>query len=78
MGSAVPDLVLTKEIGDKGVLILNRPKARNALNVEMVHILTKAILNWQNTKSMIILKSDLKIKSKNNVINIFSAGGKFG
>lgn len=61
------DYVLTDEIGDKGVLILNRPKAKNALNTEMFKKLYATIDNWRNTKSMIIIKS--------SVPNVFSAGG---
>lgn len=61
------DFVLTEEIGDKGVLILNRPKALNALNADMIKKLSATIEKWQSTKSMIIVKS--------NVEKVFSAGG---
>lgn len=61
------DVVLTQEIGDKGVLILNRPKARNALDLEMINKLSSIIEKWQSSKSMIIVKSSLE--------NIFCAGG---
>lgn len=61
------DYVLTDEIGNKGVLILNRPKARNALSTEMLKKLYTTIDKWRNTKSMIIIKS--------SVPNVFSAGG---
>lgn len=50
------DLVLTEEIGDKGVLILNRPKALNAANLEMVEKFAHYIKKWQNTKSLILVK----------------------
>lgn len=67
MDSQKTDVVLTEEVGDKGVLILNRPKALNALNLEMITKLKSTIEKWGNTKSMIIIKSNLE--------NVFSAGG---
>lgn len=60
------DYVLAEEMGDKGVLILNRPKALNALNCEMIDKLSTTIEKWQTSKSMIIVKSNG---------NAFSAGG---
>lgn len=61
------EYVLTEEIKDKGVIILNRAKAMNALNVDMINKMFATIKKWQSTKSMIIVKS--------NVENVFSAGG---
>lgn len=52
----VTDLVLAEEVGDKGILTLNRPKALNAINYEMVHKLTRVLDKWHNTKSLIIVK----------------------
>lgn len=52
------DLVLTEEIGDKGIIIMNRPKALNAANYEMVKIFSDTMHKWQNTKSMIIIKGN--------------------
>lgn len=59
-------LVIVDEIGDKGVLTLNRPKALNATKIEMHHKLLSTIEKWNNEKSLIIIKS----KGKG-----FSAGG---
>lgn len=64
---SIHEYVSTEEIGDKGVLILNRPKVMNALNVEMIKKLFETIEKWSDTKSMIIVKS--------NVENVFCAGG---
>ncbi|XP_055304663.1 3-hydroxyisobutyryl-CoA hydrolase, mitochondrial-like isoform X2 [Sitodiplosis mosellana] len=50
------DLVLAEEIGDKGLLTLNRPKALNSCNFEMVNKVGIALDNWKNTKSIIIIK----------------------
>lgn len=62
------DYVLAEEVGDKGVLMLNRPKALNAINVAMIDKLSATIEKWQSSKSMIIVKSALAGK-------VFSAGG---
>lgn len=55
-GSADTDLVLAEDFGDKGVITLNRPKALNAANYEMVDKIRTYIGKWQNTKSMILVK----------------------
>lgn len=52
----VTDLVLTEEIGDKGIIILNRPKALNSGNYEMVNKIAVALDIWKDTKSLIIVK----------------------
>lgn len=54
--TAETDLVLAEEINDKGLLILNRPKALNAVNYEMVQKIATTLQKWHNTKSMIIIK----------------------
>lgn len=67
MDSQKTDVVLTEEVGDKGVIILNRPKALNAINLEISTKLKSIFEKWGDTKSMIIIKSNLE--------NVFSAGG---
>lgn len=54
--SPAADLILTEEKGDKGILILNRPKALNAVNYEMVNKFSMVLDKWHNTKSLIIVK----------------------
>lgn len=49
-------LVLSEEINDKGVLTLNRPKALNAVNSEMVEMVHAQLSQWQKTKSLILIK----------------------
>lgn len=61
------EFVRVDEVGDKGVLTLNRPKALNATNLDMLETLSKNIKKWNNTKSMIIVKG---VAGK-----AFSAGG---
>lgn len=50
------DFVLAHEIGDKCILTLNRPKALNSGNFEMVQKINAALDNWKDTKSLIIIK----------------------
>lgn len=52
------DLVLAEEINDKGLLIMNRPKALNAANYEMVDKFSAAMHKWSKTKSLIIVKGN--------------------
>lgn len=65
----VPDtnFLLADEIGDKGILTLNRPDALNAENYEMIHKIHNCLEKWQNTKSMILIKSSSG--------GVFCAGG---
>ena len=46
MGSEV--LVLHEIVGRVGCISLNRPKALNALTLDMVRLLTNALLEFQN------------------------------
>ena len=48
--------VVTEEVGDKGILTLNRPNALNAVNLDMLRIISATIQKWSDTKSLIIVK----------------------
>lgn len=61
------DVVLAEEVGDKGILVLNRPKALNPINQAVAHKILVRLRKWQNTKSMILIKG--------NGGKAFSAGG---
>lgn len=51
-------LVLTKEVNDKGLLILNRPSALNAATFEMIENITDTLIKWKDTKSLIIVRGN--------------------
>ncbi|KAK7060676.1 hypothetical protein SK128_017312 [Halocaridina rubra] len=53
--STEPD-VLFKEVGDKGVITLNRPKALNAFNYNMIKLIYPTLKEWEHNKSMVIIK----------------------
>ncbi|XP_054725459.1 3-hydroxyisobutyryl-CoA hydrolase, mitochondrial [Anastrepha obliqua] len=48
--------VLATESSDKGMIILNRPKALNALNLDMARKVYKHMKKCELTKSMVIIK----------------------
>ncbi|KAJ1524388.1 hypothetical protein ONE63_010888 [Megalurothrips usitatus] len=50
------DVVLSQDVGDKGILILNRPKALNAVNLPMVQKCHETLLKWEKEKSLVICK----------------------
>uniref|UniRef100_A0A182N5K7 3-hydroxyisobutyryl-CoA hydrolase, mitochondrial n=1 Tax=Anopheles dirus TaxID=7168 RepID=A0A182N5K7_9DIPT len=56
-GDASNRLVLTEDVGSKGVITLNRPKALNAINLEMVQLIYEAMKRWENSKHLVIIKS---------------------
>lgn len=56
VSSAVSDSVLVSETDTAGVITLNRPKALNAINYEMVQKISEPLQRWQDTKSLVIIK----------------------
>lgn len=48
--------VIASDSSDKGFVILNRPKALNALNLEMVRKITKSLKKWEFSKSLVVVK----------------------
>lgn len=48
--------VLFEEVNDKGIIILNRPKALNSLNMSMVNKLYPKLKEWENKKNFVIVK----------------------
>lgn len=57
MASAA-DTVLVNEVDSVGVITLNRPKALNAINLEMVQKIHEPLQRWQNSKSLVIIKGE--------------------
>ncbi|XP_003400984.2 3-hydroxyisobutyryl-CoA hydrolase, mitochondrial isoform X1 [Bombus terrestris] len=52
----VEDDVLFEDVGDKGVIILNRPKALNALNLSMVEKIYPVLKKWESSKRLVIIE----------------------
>ncbi|XP_053975398.1 3-hydroxyisobutyryl-CoA hydrolase, mitochondrial isoform X1 [Hylaeus volcanicus] len=50
------DDVLFKDIGSKGVITLNRPKALNALNLSMVDKIYPVLKEWESSKKLVIIE----------------------
>ncbi|XP_067618671.1 3-hydroxyisobutyryl-CoA hydrolase, mitochondrial isoform X2 [Eurosta solidaginis] len=68
--------VLATESSDKGFIILNRPKALNALNLEMTRKVYKHLKKCEMTKSMVIIKGagDKAFCAGGDVRSIVEAG----
>lgn len=50
--------VLFQDVGNKGIITLNRPKALNALNLSMVNKIYPALEKWENEKLCVIVKGE--------------------
>ncbi|XP_042207311.1 3-hydroxyisobutyryl-CoA hydrolase, mitochondrial-like isoform X2 [Homarus americanus] len=55
LSSSAPE-VLLEEVGNKGIITLNRPKALNSLNINMIRLIYPKLQEWETTKSMVIIK----------------------
>ncbi|KYN43172.1 3-hydroxyisobutyryl-CoA hydrolase, mitochondrial, partial [Trachymyrmex septentrionalis] len=47
---------LHKKVGDKGVIILNRPKALNAINLSMAQKMYSILKQWEFSKKLVIIE----------------------
>ncbi|KAK7870075.1 hypothetical protein R5R35_011061 [Gryllus longicercus] len=56
MSSEPADDVLFQSAQDKGIIVLNRPKALNALNLSMCEKIFPVMKKWEKEKSMVIIK----------------------
>ncbi|XP_055621892.1 3-hydroxyisobutyryl-CoA hydrolase, mitochondrial [Toxorhynchites rutilus septentrionalis] len=57
MSSMAERTVICEEVGkDKGIITLNRQKALNAINLDMVRQIYGALKSWQDNKSLVIIK----------------------
>lgn len=50
--------ILTKEINDNGLIILNRPEKLNVVNLRMIENLGRVLNKWKDTKSVIIIRGN--------------------
>jgi len=67
------DLVLTEVAGQVGRITLNRPKALNALNLEMVRSLTECLLAWRDDPA--VQSVAIRGTDKSGNFGGFCAGG---
>ena len=65
--------VLTEVRGQVGFITLNRPKALNALTLEMVRLLTECLLAWRDDAN--IQAVAIRGTNKSGVFGAFCAGG---
>jgi enoyl-CoA hydratase len=72
MSFSTPD-VLHARAGALGLITLNRPKALNALSLDMVRALTAILLQWQNDPS--VLAVAIRGSNKEGPFGAFCAGG---
>ncbi|KAK3853219.1 hypothetical protein Pcinc_040226 [Petrolisthes cinctipes] len=56
MASTVPPDAILEEVGNKGIITLNKPRTLNALNYNMVKLIYPKLKEWEGTKSMVIIK----------------------
>ena len=64
MSSSASDPVLFHEVDDKGIITLNRTKALNSLNMDMVRMIYPKLKEWESNKSLVIIKGNLKFMIK--------------
>ena len=67
------EFLLTEVRGRVGFITLNRPKALNALNLEMVRGLTQVLLAWQHDEAIVAVA--IRGSSKQGNFGGFCAGG---
>ncbi|XP_018019354.1 3-hydroxyisobutyryl-CoA hydrolase, mitochondrial [Hyalella azteca] len=48
--------VLFEEVNSKGIVVLNRPEALNALTKNMIEIMYPVLKKWENEKTLVIVK----------------------
>lgn len=70
--NACPDLIVEVQ-GRMGLITLNRPKALNALSLDMIRGLTEALLAWRADDAIAAVA--IRGSSKNGVFGHFCAGG---
>ena len=49
-------LIIYKKVGDKGVIILNRPKVLNTVNLSMARKVYSILKQWESSKKLVIIE----------------------
>ena len=71
MSATSDEEILFEEKDTKGIIILNRPKALNALTENMVIKMTEKLREWQSSKRLVIVKGELSSRQGINFLKIF-------
>lgn len=50
------NIFFLNKVGNKGIIILNRPKALNALNLSMVEKIYPVLKKWESSKKLVIIE----------------------
>lgn len=56
MSSTPEKTVLSEEVGKNGLITLNRTKALNAINLDMVRQIYGVMKHWESNKSLVVIK----------------------
>ncbi|XP_011301978.1 3-hydroxyisobutyryl-CoA hydrolase, mitochondrial [Fopius arisanus] len=56
--SGEQDDVLFEEVGESGLITLNRTKALNALNLSMVQKIAPILKKWESSKSLVVIRGN--------------------
>lgn len=56
MSTSAEEDILVKNVGDKGVITLNRPKALNSVNMSMIRKILPLLQQWEKEKTMVLIK----------------------
>ncbi|XP_012221312.1 3-hydroxyisobutyryl-CoA hydrolase, mitochondrial isoform X1 [Linepithema humile] len=54
--TSMDEEVLIKEVGDSGLIVLNRPKTLNAVTLSMVEKIYPVLKQWETSKKLIIIE----------------------
>lgn len=74
------ELLFTKEVHNNGLIVLNRPKALDAANLEMLENLAITLNYWKDTKSLIIVRANggKEFCAGGNVRAMVQSGSSYG
>lgn len=54
------NVILTKEVNNNGLILLNRPKLLNSVSLELCTVFAKILNDWKDKKSLIVVRGNGK------------------